>query len=178
MTTWEFFFNAWNLFSKNATLYAKFTMLWSTLLQKIGKFLPFKDLETAKLKLQKALILPVHSTKENEEKAQFSIFLVKPNTIDRFWQLKARFAYNWPAYSYVICWDSNWYNFGISQAFDLIFVFLQWTFSILLFIEANMKLEGGQFLKFPGPSLLCAALQTKRAYMNQPWKHLSSISVA
>jgi len=73
------------------------------LLQKIGKFLPFKDLETAKLKLQKALILPVHSTKENEEKAQFSIFLVKPNTIDRFWQLKARFAYNWPAYSYVIC---------------------------------------------------------------------------
>ena len=36
------------------------------------------------------MILVVNFIKENKEKAQFSIFVEKPNTIDRFWQLKAR----------------------------------------------------------------------------------------
>ena len=35
------------------------------------------------------MILAVHFIKQNEEKAQFSIFLEKPDTIDGFWQLKA-----------------------------------------------------------------------------------------
>jgi len=42
------------------------------------------------------MILAVHFIKENEEKAQFSIFLEKPNTIDRFWQLRARFTTGLP----------------------------------------------------------------------------------
>ena len=55
---------------------------------KVVKFiLPFKDLETVK-----TMILAVHLIKENDEKAQSSMFLEKLQTITSVWQLIARFA--------------------------------------------------------------------------------------
>jgi len=41
------------------------------------------------LKCTKTMILAVRFIKASKGKAQFSIFLEKPNTIDRFWQLRA-----------------------------------------------------------------------------------------
>ena len=53
--------------------------------------LPFKDLETVK-----TMILAVHLIKENDEKAQSSMFLEKLQTINSVWQLSARFATGLP----------------------------------------------------------------------------------
>ena len=42
------------------------------------------------------MILAVNFINENEENFNFPIFVEKPNIIDRFWQLRARFTTGLP----------------------------------------------------------------------------------